>query len=204
MNIEYLGEFVYLADTLSFKRTADHFYVSRSVISRHIAALEEELGVRLVDRDNRAVSLTEAGHVFYREARTLLRDWETALERVRSVQDSSVSLARIGYLRNASRPVLVKFVRHMSEAHPHVRLSLTCMEYGELRRAMEEHTVDVALAMRFPATTGRRACTKTISTRSARRTIPWPMVGASFRSMTCGAERSSCPRAFATSAYPTS
>ena len=147
MNIEYLGEFVFLADTLSFKRTADHFYVSRSVISRHMAALEEMLGVRLIDRDGRAVSLTEAGRVFNREARTVLRDWDIALERVRSAGDDSVSLARIGYLRNASRPILVKFVRRMSELHPNVRLSLTCMEYGELRRAMEEHTVDVALAL---------------------------------------------------------
>ena len=147
MDIGFLEEFVYLAESLSFKKTADHFYVSRSVISRHVAALEEKLGARLVNRDNRVVSLTEPGEVFFHEAKTLLRDWGTAVERVRSAGEHSAPLVRIGYLRNASRPVLVPFVRHMTKVHPDVRLSLTCMEYGELRHAMEEHAVDVALAM---------------------------------------------------------
>lgn len=44
MNFEYLDEFVHLARSLSFRRTAEHFFVSRSVISRHMAALEESLG----------------------------------------------------------------------------------------------------------------------------------------------------------------
>ena len=147
MNIEYLDEFVFLAETLSFKRTADHFYVSRSVISRHMAALEEMLGVRLVDRDNRVISLTEAGHVLHREAKVVLRDWSNAIERVHSAALEGAVIARVGYLRNASRPVLIRFARRVAEKHPEVHLSLICMEYSELRRAMEEHTVDIALAM---------------------------------------------------------
>ena len=147
MDINYLDEFVYLADSLSFKRAANHFYVSRSVISRHMAALEETVGARLLDRDSRGVNLTEAGSVFYREAKTVLRDWDVALERARAVGESGSKLVRIGYLRNASRPVLVRFVRHMAETHPELHLSLLCMEYNELRRAMDEHAVDVALAV---------------------------------------------------------
>lgn len=58
MNIESLSEFAYLADTLSFRRTAEHFYVSRSVISRHLAALEDALGVVLLERNARGVELT--------------------------------------------------------------------------------------------------------------------------------------------------
>ena len=147
LNIEYLEEFIYLADSLSFKRTADHFYVSRSVISRHMGALEEVVGVKLIDRDSRAVSLTEAGEVFFREAKTVLRDWNAALERVRSTQKGATAIVRVGYLRNAARPLLVPFVRHMADAHPGVRLSLVCLEHTELKRALAEHDVDVAIAV---------------------------------------------------------
>ena len=147
MSIDYLEEFVFLAQSLSFKRTADHFYVSRSVISRHIAALEETVGVKLVNRDNRGVELTEAGSVFLREAKTVLRDWDTALERVRAASERGEMLVRIGYLRNAARPVLVRFMRHMAEVSPALHISLTCMEHGELRRALAEHSVDVAIGM---------------------------------------------------------
>lgn len=146
-NFDYLDEFVYLAESLSYKRTADHFYVSRSVISRHMVALEDVVGTRLLDRDSRGVNLTPAGSVFYREAATLLRDWEVALDRVRAATEEGKLLVRLGYLRNAARPVLVRFVRHMSQVHPEITFSLQCMEYNELRLAIDKGSVEVALGV---------------------------------------------------------
>ncbi len=147
MNTEFLDEFTHLASSLSFRQTAAHFYVSRSVISRHMAALEETLGARLFKRDSRGVELTEAGKVFYREAKTILRDWDLALNRVRSVEEAGKSLVRIGYLRNGARPFLVNFVNHMAQIHPEINLSVLCMEYDELYRALQEHAVDIAVAI---------------------------------------------------------
>lgn len=147
MNINHLIEFIYLAEMLSFKKTADYFYVSRSVISRHIAALEEEVGVKLVERGNQSVQLTEAGKVFHREAQTLLRTYANAIDRTREAGKADGNTVRIGYLKNAARPVIVHFARFMNHEHPDVRLDLTCMEYGELRHALEDGVVDVALAV---------------------------------------------------------
>lgn len=147
MNFEYLDEFVHLAKSLNFRCTAEHFYVSRSVISRHMAALEESLGAVLFVRDTRGVELTEAGVVFLREAQMLLRDWKRARERVEAVSGTGDRLVRIGYLRNGARPFLVSFVNEMARRHPHIRLSLLCMGYGELRHALESHDIDVAVGL---------------------------------------------------------
>ena len=147
MELTHLREFAYLADTLSFKRTADHFYVSRSVISRHLAALEETIGAKLIDRSKGAVRLTDVGEVFYRDAIILLRDYETALDHVRVAQSSQMRIVRVGYLRNAARPIIVQLVRYMKAHHPDVRLTLTGMEYNELRHALDDGAVDIALAV---------------------------------------------------------
>ena len=56
-------------------------------------------------------------------------------------------IVHIGYLKNAARPVIVQFVRFMRHEHPSLPLEMTCMEYSELRRAMEEGSVDIALAV---------------------------------------------------------
>lgn len=53
MSIEPLREFSYLAETLSFSITAKHFYLSTSVLSKRIAVIEADLGVRLFERDRR-------------------------------------------------------------------------------------------------------------------------------------------------------
>ena len=155
MSLGYLDEFLYLADSLNFRQTANHFYVSRSVVSRHIAALEELVGVRLFERGSRTVCLTEAGRVFYGEAKKLLLDWDIAIERVHNAEQNARSLIRIGYLRNAARPVLLQFASYMANAHPEYHLSMVCMEYTELRRAIEGHEVDVALAINVVPTLSR-------------------------------------------------
>lgn len=147
MEIRYVDEFLYLADTLNFKRTAAHFYVSRSVISRHVSALEEAVGARLLDRDSHAVRLTKAGEVFKAEARIVMRDWERALERTRDAREGDYTLVRLGYLRNAARPILAHFVREMNRRYPDVKLSLSCIDHNDLVRALAEQTVDVALAV---------------------------------------------------------
>lgn len=147
VELSYLKEFVYLAETLSFKRTAEHFYVSRSVISRHLASIEESLGAKLLERGGQTVRLTDEGEVFYGEARIVLQDYERAIERVQSVKNSHGKTARIGYLRNAARPVNVPFLRFMQTHHPDLKITMTCMEYGELRNSLEDGVVDVAIAV---------------------------------------------------------
>ena len=85
MNINHLIEFIYLAETLSFKRTADYFYVSRSVISRHLSTLEDMLGVKLLDRGNQSVRLTEAGEAFYQDVLVLLKSYAHAVDHAREI-----------------------------------------------------------------------------------------------------------------------
>ena len=147
MEINHLIEFMYLAETLSFKRTADYFYVSRSVISRHLAALEDTLGVKLVERGSHSAHLTEAGKVFHREAQNVLRAYANAVDRAREAGNVMDPIVHIGYLKNAARPVIVQFARFMRHEHPSLPLEMTCMEYSELRRAMDEGSVDIALAV---------------------------------------------------------
>lgn len=147
METTHLEEFVYLAETLNFKQTAEHFFVSRSVISRHLAALEDSIGAKLIDRGGRIAKLTPEGEVFYRDARVILRECANAQDHVRVVQSANANIVRIGYLRNAARPVIVYFARYIQNVHPGLHLELSCMEYGELRRAMDDGTVDIALAV---------------------------------------------------------
>ncbi|WP_418238246.1 helix-turn-helix domain-containing protein, partial [Ellagibacter isourolithinifaciens] len=58
MNIDYLKEFIDLSETFSFSATARRFYVSSSVLSKHISAMEKELAVKLLRRDSHGVELT--------------------------------------------------------------------------------------------------------------------------------------------------
>ena len=84
MELEQLRAFVAVAECGSFSQGAKRLYTSHSSASRAVAALEEELGLRLLERDNRVLGLTAAGEVLLEEARQILAAAETAARRVRA------------------------------------------------------------------------------------------------------------------------
>lgn len=149
MNLDHLREFVFLTKTLSFRETARHFYLSQSVLSKHIASLEDELGTQLFVRDSHHVRTTPQGRVFAEDARTILGDYERALLNIAAVSDDRKSALRIGYLRGAARPVLKRFVSYLDRAFPDYALNLRCLEYEGLVDAVATNLVDAAITVDF-------------------------------------------------------
>ena len=73
MDLRHLRSFVAVAEELSFRRAAERLHISQPPLSRQIQALEEELGLRLLERDRRSrIALTDAGHTFLADARLAL------------------------------------------------------------------------------------------------------------------------------------
>ncbi len=72
MRLEYIREFVTLCDTGKFQKTADTLFVAQSTLSKHMSALEDELGVTLLDRSGRTVTLSTQGKQFLPFARRML------------------------------------------------------------------------------------------------------------------------------------
>ncbi|MFZ0975039.1 MAG: LysR family transcriptional regulator [Solirubrobacteraceae bacterium] len=78
MELRHLGYFVAVADELHFRRAAEWRHVAQPAVSEQVRKLEDELGVRLLDRSERSVSLTDAGAALLTEARRVLHDAEAA------------------------------------------------------------------------------------------------------------------------------
>ena len=83
MELEKLRIFLAVAECRSFSLGAKKLYISHSTTSRAVSALEEELGVQLLRRDNRVLGLTAAGEALREEALLLLEQADRAAERVR-------------------------------------------------------------------------------------------------------------------------
>ena len=72
MELRQLQYFTAVAETLNFSRAAEILYISQPALSQQIADLERELGVLLLQRSKRSVSLTPAGTLLLQEAKKLL------------------------------------------------------------------------------------------------------------------------------------
>ena len=97
MNIAQLECFVNIASTMNFMKTAELMSLTQPAVSRQLQALEQELGVRLLERTTRSVSLTPVGARFLPEAKDILKTWYHSRSWLSSYSMSEQNFLRIGY-----------------------------------------------------------------------------------------------------------
>lgn len=117
MQIELLDTFLDLVDTRSFNRTAERLGVTQSTVSARITALEAQLGARLFLRSRAGTALTTEGLRFDAHARTLRRDWVTALRALASPADAALSV-KLGIQNDLAAEYLGDWIAGFRDALP--------------------------------------------------------------------------------------
>jgi DNA-binding transcriptional LysR family regulator len=110
-----------------------------------VRALEEELKVRLLERNSRSVSLTHAGRVFLEEARTVLQSAVKAEQRARMAEHGLTGTLRVGMISSIANAWLAGILRKFLRKFPGVQLSLFDLTSPEQLRRLREGELDAAL-----------------------------------------------------------
>lgn len=147
MELRQLRYFVKVAELKSFSDAAKELYITQSTLSQQVRQLENELGVELLIRDSRHVSLTDVGAVFLPAARNTLHVANESIERIHDVQDLVTGDLNIGTTFTFSL-LLKETVRAYMKRYPGVRLNIVCHPVTELMAKLERHEIDVALSYR--------------------------------------------------------
>jgi DNA-binding transcriptional LysR family regulator len=135
MELRHLRYFVAVAEELHFRRAAERLHVAQPAVSEQVRKLEEELGVRLLNRTQRSVSLTEAGSAMLEEARHVLVQAERAMAAARDTRDSAATRLRVGYLADSLPLTVPRALTELQRTMPNVQVS---METGAARNLIEE------------------------------------------------------------------
>ena len=130
--IEY---FQAIIETGNFYQAAEKCNVSQSAISQQIKKLEQELGVKLLDRHNRTFSLTPAGEHFYRKSLILVSDIEQIKRETKRIADNDHATLRIGYYKGYHGNELSEAVAEFSSKYPTVEVSIIVGSHEELYKA---------------------------------------------------------------------
>jgi DNA-binding transcriptional LysR family regulator len=148
MKIQTLLEFNVLAKELNFRRAAKRLGMQQSVLSKHIAALEEELGVLLLKRGGK-VALTDMGEIFFPESAKIVQQYEGAVSKLRLAAESHHCEVRVGFLHLAVRGMLAEAANEFRKQCPEVKLSLVPEDYRELMDLLKDGKIDIALTLGF-------------------------------------------------------
>ncbi|MBT0567110.1 LysR family transcriptional regulator [Williamsia sp. CHRR-6] len=140
MELRQLAYLVAVADELSFSRAAERNYISQSAISHQIARLERELGVTLLERSTRAVSVTAAGERLLPIARQML---DLRTRAFAAVADPGSRIRLAANMSFARRSLTA--VSAVRDDHPDVEIEFVIKNFDQRVEAVITGDVDIAL-----------------------------------------------------------
>ncbi|MDN0076938.1 LysR family transcriptional regulator [Crenobacter sp. SG2303] len=142
-----LRYFTTVVEELHFAKAADRLNVAQSALSAQIQRLEQDIGIRLLNRNKRQpVTLTDAGRLFHAEAVAALRHIERADQVGRLAARGLAGIVRIGFVASGvSSGVLSRMLRQFRITHANVRIEVVAMETPRQFEALSSGEIDVGI-----------------------------------------------------------
>ncbi|MFN3496137.1 MAG: LysR family transcriptional regulator [Hydrogenophaga sp.] len=137
--------FVQVAETGSMSRAAETLNLSNASASRHLAALEERLGVRLVERNTRRLYLTETGQEFFQRAKNILADLRDAESTVNAAALNPTGVLRVTSSLSFAMHHIAPLLREYTDRYPNVTVHV---EAANRYLDIIDNNIDVAVRTR--------------------------------------------------------
>jgi DNA-binding transcriptional LysR family regulator len=152
MNLIQIRYFVSVADNMSFTQAAKKLYISQPSISKQVAALEDELGIKLFRRTGKAPQLTSAGELLYHDFKLLMNNIELLIQRAHDIGSSTVGQLKIGITRDMDIPkVTGSALLNFSNAWPNIKIEFVTGLGEDLKQLCIDDKLDCMFMLSYKA-----------------------------------------------------
>lgn len=141
LNLTY---FITAARELNFTRAAEKLYISQQALSNHIASLEKEVGLPLIER-KAPMRLTLGGEIFYKYALQMEESYHAMMQELSDVKDEKRGKFSVGISHTRGKLILPKVLPALMESYPLVEVSVLEGNTKELAEALLNGDVDMTI-----------------------------------------------------------
>lgn len=145
MELRHLKYFLKVAEELNFSKAAEKLFISQPPLSRQIKELEDELGTRLFNRNNKKVELTEAGKYFRNESEQILKQLEKASIQTKKIGNNISGEFRIAYISSTFSGTISNLLKQLSSKFPFVNFKLYEVGTAKQITAIEQGKIDLGI-----------------------------------------------------------
>lgn len=145
MELRHLRYFLAVAEALNFTKAAGKLRIAQPALGRQIRDLEDEIGVDLLKRSPRGVTLTAEGKLFLEEARDLLRRADESVKKVRALARGEYGELHVGYAPTPTVEIMPPALAAFQKAVPGVKLLLNDMSSDEMIDGLRNGTLQLAI-----------------------------------------------------------
>lgn len=116
--------FIHVAENRSFSKAATKLKLSAPIVTRRIAKLERQLDTRLLQRNTRQVSLTDAGQVFYESCKKTLQDYSNTIKQLKSLNNEVSGTIKIGLPNSISHLYITQCLNQFIKKYPDLKIDI--------------------------------------------------------------------------------
>lgn len=145
MNLRDLGYIVAVSELRSFSQAAERCHISQPTLSCQIKKVEELLGVKIFERSNRHVMLTDVGKDIVHSSQKILQEVERMKEYAQLAHDPSSGTFKLGAFQTLSTYIFPSLVPHIKESFPKLKLVLMEEKTEAIITKLMEGKLDAAL-----------------------------------------------------------
>lgn len=144
-SIKQIRSFVTVSDYKSFTHAAEAMFMTQPAVSSQIKSLEETLGLPLIERNDKRVQLTEAGRIFYREAKEILAVYDRVVESMDEFKGLKKGRLALGASTIPGEFLMPRFIGEFRKLYPGITISLTIADTGKVVDLLYERKIDLGV-----------------------------------------------------------
>ena len=145
MNYRQLTYFVAVVEAGSITAAAKNLDLSQPPLSKQIIALEEELGVKLMDRSSRRITLTDAGFLMYQRAKSIISMMENTADELSSFAHDRPGTLRLGTISSCGSSLLKECLIDFCALHPQATFEIYENNTYELLEKLKKGEIEAAI-----------------------------------------------------------
>ncbi len=149
MELRHLRYFLAVGEASNFTKAAAQLRVAQPALSRQVKDLEDEIGVDLLRRSPRGVTLTAEGRLFLEEVRELLKRTGESVERVRALAGDEYGELRVGYAPTPTVEILPPAIAAFRKSVPHAKVLLYDLSNDELITRLRNGRLELAIIVQL-------------------------------------------------------
>jgi len=150
IGFKHLQAFVTIVEEKSFTKAADRLYQTQPALSIQIKNLENILEVKLIERKEKEILLTDAGSIFYPEAKKMLENYTRTIEALAELKGLHQGNLSIGASTLPGEYILPEIVGKFKKIYPGVKVELKIADTGEVIEALKNREVQIGFLGVFP------------------------------------------------------
>ena len=145
MKLSVMREFVRLAASRNYSRTAEELYIAQSALSRHMTALEKELNTQLINRTRNSFELTPMGEIALEGFQKILEDYEAMLDNMSRQAEINDGELHVGFLYYDMDFYVARIREVFHKKYPGIKLFLHSYQPMQLEQDLLDGKIDLAM-----------------------------------------------------------